>query len=55
MQADDLHGRRAGHAGSPQPEWITDNEVIDFLGWSARFLGLLVAGLFLFMFFGESC
>jgi hypothetical protein len=54
MQTDDTHRRHPGKADSLDPEWVSDNEVIPFLRWSARVLGVLLAGFFLFMFIGES-
>ena len=54
MQTDDTHGPQPSKAGSLDPEWVSDNEVIPFLRWSARILGVLLAGFFLFMFIGES-
>src|SRR5690348_2876033 len=54
MKTDDTQGPQPGKAGSLDRQRESDNEVIPFLRWSARVLGVLLAGFFLFMFIGES-
>src|SRR3974390_1648238 len=44
--------RRSKHVQADESS--SDNVVIRFLRWSARVLGVLLAGFFLFMFIGES-
>jgi len=44
VQTDDPHGPQPRGPNSPGPARISGNEVIPFLRWSARVLGVLLAG-----------
>jgi len=54
VQTDENRGEQPAKGGSLESELVPENEVIPFFRWSARVLGLIVAGFSLFMFIGET-
>ena len=54
MLADENRGEQSAKGGSLESELVPENEVIPLFRWSARVLGLVVAGFSLFMFIGET-
>jgi hypothetical protein len=55
VQTDENRGEQPAKGGSLESEWVPENEVIPFFRWSARVLGVIVAGFSLFIgetFFG---
>ena len=54
MQAGDNRGEPQTRGGSLESEWVPENEVIPFFRWSARVLGVILAGFSLLMFIGET-
>ena len=51
---DENRGEQPAKGGSLESELVPENEVIPLFRWSARVLGLVVAGFSLFMFIGET-
>src|ERR1017187_11033929 len=54
VRTDENRGEQSAKGGSLESEWVPENEVIPFFRWSARVLGVIVAGFSLFMFIGET-
>ncbi len=54
MKADENRAKPLAGVGSPESDWVPENEAIPFVRWSARVFGLIVAGFSLFMFVGET-
>ena len=54
VRTDENRGEQPAKGGSLESEWVPENEVIPFFRWSARVLGVIVAGFSLFMFIGET-
>jgi len=54
VQTDESLGEQAAKGGSLDSEWVPENEFIPPFRWSARVLGVIVAGFLLFMFIGET-
>ena len=50
----DRAGIGTSDEGLTGADWVEENGAIPFVRWSARVLGVLTAGFFLFMFIGES-
>lgn len=54
MKTNENRAEQLAKGGSPEPDWVPENEAIPFVRWSARVLGVMIAGFSLFMFIGES-
>jgi len=54
MDTDENRAEQLARGGSTESEWVPENEAIPFVRWSARALGVIIAGFSLFMFIGET-